>query len=194
MGIWRLPTILLLSVSAASAFSTSCSRLRPGASVCHPASASPPRQWRRHLPSDRSRKVKCAFDRQLRLHNTLAKGSGEKEEKTVATIAAVVGFFAINQVFQTTFRRMKVSFPAPLSACGLLFATFLAAPFGQSLHAVLAPGAAVLAKWLPVFFVPSLITLPLADGLGSASEVSLHSQSTGHFLCTPTPTSCCLRF
>jgi hypothetical protein len=29
----------------------------------------------------------------------------------------------------------------------------------------------LLAKWLPVFFVPSLITLPLASGLGNAWEV-----------------------
>jgi hypothetical protein len=39
-------------------------------------------------------------------------------------------------------------------------------------YRVLSPGAAVLAKWLPVFFVPSLITLPLAQSLGSSLEVS----------------------
>lgn len=33
------------------------------------------------------------------------------------------------------------------------------------------PGAAVLAKWLPVFFVPSLVTLPLAPSMGNASEL-----------------------
>jgi putative effector of murein hydrolase len=36
----------------------------------------------------------------------------------------------------------------------------------------LEPGAIVLAQYLPVFFVPSLISLPLADGLGSASEMA----------------------
>jgi putative effector of murein hydrolase/putative effector of murein hydrolase LrgA (UPF0299 family) len=35
----------------------------------------------------------------------------------------------------------------------------------------LEPGAALLSRWLPVFFVPSLIALPLADGLGSAVEI-----------------------
>ena len=34
------------------------------------------------------------------------------------------------------------------------------------------PGAALLAKWLPVFFVPSLVALPLADGVGGPAEVA----------------------
>jgi len=43
--------------------------------------------------------------------------------------------------------------------------------WGENVYQTLNPGAALLAKWLPVFFVPSLITLPLASGLGSALEV-----------------------
>lgn len=40
----------------------------------------------------------------------------------------------------------------------------------STLSDALSPGAAVLAKWLPIFFVPSLVTLPLAPKLGSAME------------------------
>jgi len=43
--------------------------------------------------------------------------------------------------------------------------------WGDAAHSVLSPGAALLAKWLPVFFVPSLVTLPLAQSLGSSTEV-----------------------
>jgi hypothetical protein len=42
------------------------------------------------------------------------------------------------------------------------------------LHRILSPGAGLLAKWLPVFFVPSLVTLPLVGGvesLGGSTEV-----------------------
>ena len=46
--------------------------------------------------------------------------------------------------------------------------------WGESVYKVLTPGAALLAKWLPVFFVPSLITLPLASGLGNVWEVRVH--------------------
>mmetsp|Transcript_25515 Transcript_25515/g.31430 ORF Transcript_25515/g.31430 Transcript_25515/m.31430 type:complete len:404 (+) Transcript_25515:505-1716(+) len=43
--------------------------------------------------------------------------------------------------------------------------------FGDAFYNILSPGATVLAKWLPVFFVPSLVTLPLASSLGSTTEV-----------------------
>lgn len=44
--------------------------------------------------------------------------------------------------------------------------------FGDGLYQLLRPGSTVLAKWLPVFFVPSLVTLPLAKSLGTAQEVA----------------------
>lgn len=42
---------------------------------------------------------------------------------------------------------------------------------GDGLYDLLSPGSLVLAKWLPVFFVPSLVTLPLAPSLGSTAEL-----------------------
>jgi hypothetical protein len=48
---------------------------------------------------------------------------------------------------------------------------------GEGIYQLLNPGATLLAKWLPVFFVPSLITLPLASGLGSVGEVRCLSNS-----------------
>ena len=90
-----------------------------------------------------------------------------------SALMAVVALFIINRSFKMAFQKLQIAFPAPLGACGVLFATFLFAPFGGSLHALLSPGAAVLAKWLPVFFVPSLITLPLSGGIGSSTEVSV---------------------
>jgi hypothetical protein len=44
--------------------------------------------------------------------------------------------------------------------------------WGEMVYNTLNPGATLLAKWLPVFFVPGLITLPLASGLGNVYEVS----------------------
>jgi len=62
-----------------------------------------------------------------------------------------------------------------LAGCGALFATLLSLRLineeaGDAVYGTLKPGAAVLARWLPVFFVPSLVTLPLGRGLGSAAE------------------------
>jgi len=75
------------------------------------------------------------------------------------------------------FQKYAISFPSSLAGCGFLFATLLGLNalnkrWGDGLFEVLNPGAAVLAKWLPVFFVPNLVTLPLAPSLGDAVEVS----------------------
>ena len=73
---------------------------------------------------------------------------------------------------------MNIAFPSSLAGCGFLLSFFLLAKTGSGgggvgpvLYQFLAPGAAVLARWLPVFFVPSLVMLPLSAGLGSSIEV-----------------------
>jgi len=92
------------------------------------------------------------------------------------------GFFsagyliALDVVFRRVLKRLAIGFPSSLAGCGTLFATFLLLcqvneQWGDCAHSLLAPGAALLAKWLPVFFVPSLVTLPLAQSLGSTAEV-----------------------
>lgn len=75
--------------------------------------------------------------------------------------------------FRYLFQRYAIAFPAPLGGCAALLTLLLVLPrtVSESIHHRLEPGAAILAKWLPVMFVPSLVTLPLAaDGLGSALE------------------------
>jgi putative effector of murein hydrolase LrgA (UPF0299 family) len=77
------------------------------------------------------------------------------------------------------FVKYSIAFPSSLAGCGVLFAFMIALDafsgskkWGGAVYEVLNPGATLLAKWLPVFFVPSLITLPLASGFGNAYEVS----------------------
>lgn len=75
-------------------------------------------------------------------------------------------------LFRRLFQALSISFPSSLAGCGVLLVSLLTLPFGNKLYNALSPGATLLAKWLPVFFVPSMVTLPLADGLGSPVEVS----------------------
>jgi putative effector of murein hydrolase LrgA (UPF0299 family) len=116
-----------------------------------------------------------AVRHESRTRNIAAAGSnvvnGASPERKPNAIVAIVNLFAINEAFRALCIKYAITFPASLSGCGALFATFLFAPFGSTLYGQFAPGAAVLAKWLPVFFVPSLITLPLADPIGSSTEV-----------------------
>lgn len=80
----------------------------------------------------------------------------------------------LDVAFRKGFRHFAISFPSSLAGCGALLATLLVAPpnLASRLYDTLSPGSRLLAKWLSVFFVPSLITLPLlTGGAGSATEV-----------------------
>jgi putative effector of murein hydrolase len=86
---------------------------------------------------------------------------------------SAASFVLLDIAFRTLFKAANVDFPSSLGGCGFLFATLLALPPKASsfIYDKLTPGAALLAKWLPVFFVPSLITLPLADSIGTSAEL-----------------------
>jgi len=93
------------------------------------------------------------------------------------------------------FRSAGISFPSSLAGCGILLSTMLLGDaispdpgyemvdgkpvpigerglLGNKLYSWLAPGSDLLAKWLPIFFVPSLIALPFAKPLESAVEAA----------------------
>ena len=92
------------------------------------------------------------------------------------TILATTILIVLDTQFRSLFQQYSIPFPSSLAGCGTLF-TFMILlntineKWGDGVYDMLNPGATLLAKWLPVFFVPSLITLPLASGLGNALEV-----------------------
>lgn len=84
--------------------------------------------------------------------------------------------------FRRLFQKLGIAskFPSSLGGCGVVLAVLLLLRSSSSdqkeskLHRILTPGAGLLAKWLPVFFVPSLVTLPLVgsiESLGGSAEV-----------------------
>ena len=96
-----------------------------------------------------------------------------------------VGLWCLLDIaFRRLFQRLGIAskFPSSLGGCGVVLAVLLLASKSSStakerkLHRLLSPGAALLAKWLPVFFVPSLVTLPLVgsvESLGGSTEVRI---------------------
>lgn len=94
-------------------------------------------------------------------------------QKEVAGVAVLIAFQkAVAEIFKAT----NVKFPAMLGACMSLFAILLGTEalspsLAQSIFDGLTPGANLLAKWLPMFFVPALTLLPLSPPIGNASEV-----------------------
>ena len=115
----------------------------------------------------------------MKQDTVLAMSSSDATNKPDAFVA-VGDLFLLTEFFKILFIKFSISFPASLAGCGALFSYFILGPAGSSVHSSLAPGAAILAKWLPVMFVPSLIALPLAGGLGSRAEVSLLANVVAH--------------
>ena len=101
------------------------------------------------------------------------------ENSVKSTATATLSLIFMDVKLRSLFTKYSIAFPSSLAGCGALFVSMIAldslsgdAKWGQAIYEKLNPGAIVLAKWLPVFFVPGLITLPLASGLGTAYEVS----------------------
>ena len=105
--------------------------------------------------------------------------------------------------FRSYFIKHSIPFPSSLAGCGSLYIVMMLlnvlsansrmnnnnnrAGMGERLYQLLNPGANLLATWLPVFFIPSLITLPLAaTNLGSTVTefVKVASVLVGGFLFT----------
>ncbi|KAL7566879.1 hypothetical protein ACA910_021369 [Epithemia clementina (nom. ined.)] len=83
----------------------------------------------------------------------------------------------LEAVTKKVLQSLDVKFPAMLAACLALFVflvvtdALVSASAARGMAEFLAPGAALLAKWLPMFFVPGLALLPLAPSVGGTVEI-----------------------
>jgi len=89
-----------------------------------------------------------------------------------------VGFFiVVDHLLRKVFKKSGISFPSQLAGCLILFVLMVIGnavssfPVGDQVFDMLSPGAAWLAKWLPVMFVPGLVMVPLAPSVGSSVEL-----------------------
>jgi len=108
--------------------------------------------------------------------NSSAHSIEKPLRKGLVTIASTSSLVLIDVAFRRLLKSLSISFPSSLAGCGALLTTMLITnavkeEWGDYIYGLLAPGAALLARWLPVFFVPSLVTLPLAESLGSSVEI-----------------------
>eukprot|EP00978_Attheya_sp_CCMP212_P047244 scaffold421281_cov53-Attheya_sp.AAC.1 len=80
-------------------------------------------------------------------------------KKMIQAVISTVSLVLLDVLARALCKRLQISFPSSLAACGALLVGLLILPGGETLYSKLEPGSAVLAKWLPVFFVPSLVTV-----------------------------------
>jgi putative effector of murein hydrolase LrgA (UPF0299 family) len=158
--IFLLPA--LFDVATASSGSRNDGFVRPTSSV--------PESLRRRL-------VKI---RDASLEEPLKKGlssRGGMSEGMQSSLVGIAAFALTQKGVGELLKAAKIKFPAMLGACVSLFALLLATEavnpsLAQSLFDGLTPGAGLLAKWLPMFFVPALTLLPLSPPIGDASEIA----------------------
>lgn len=91
-------------------------------------------------------------------------------------VVSALGLFAINYGVSKAFAAYDVRFPAMLGGCIILFVALLLADavksgLGTDIFDLLMPGGNLLAKWLPVFFVPGLAMVPKAPSLGTPLDI-----------------------
>jgi hypothetical protein len=91
-------------------------------------------------------------------------------------IAGAAVFAVIENVVKRSLKAANLNFPAQLASCIFVFAFLLlteavSPELANGMFSALTPGAGLLAKWLPVFFVPALVMLPLSPSIGSSFEV-----------------------
>ena len=111
-----------------------------------------------------------------------ANGNGDSSaaaarKEIIQKVSSTSLLVAMDVAIRRLFQARSIAFPSSLAGCGILFASLLwlhaaKTEWGDSIYSLLSPGAAVLAKWLPVFFVPSLVTLPLAQSMGNGWELA----------------------
>ena len=97
----------------------------------------------------------------------LRGGGGSTDTPTASQVTGVSIFILIELAIRKLFQVYQIQFPAQLAGCVALFVCLIAVQtvspgWGDSLSDSLPPGAAFLAKWMGVFFVPGLTMLPLA--------------------------------
>ena len=95
-------------------------------------------------------------------------------------ISGIVAMGLLEAGLKRFFKAANINFPSMLGGCMLLFVVAVLAEtihpgWGDSIHDFLAPGSALLSKWLPSFFVPGLAMLPLAPSMGTGLDVSCHN-------------------
>ena len=96
----------------------------------------------------------------------------------IDAISGIVAMGLLEAGLKRFFKASNINFPSMLGGCMLLFVVAVLAEtihpgWGDRIHDFLAPGSALLSKWLPSFFVPGLAMLPLAPSMGTGLDVSL---------------------
>ncbi len=92
-------------------------------------------------------------------------------------LAGAIVFAMIEKLVKATLKQLNIAYPAQLGACIVLFIVLcltdalISPSVASDIFTFLTPGAALLAKWFPIFFIPGLVLLPLSPPIGGTTDV-----------------------
>ena len=165
--------------SLGCASSTSCSRLQLGSgySLTNGHVITTPKPTAKSGLFDRPSSPSFRPGTSLSANGNGDNSSAATRKEIIQKVSSTSLLVAMDVAIRRLFQAKSIAFPSSLAGCGILFASLLSlhaakTEWGDSIYSLLSPGAAVLAKWLPVFFVPSLVTLPLAQSMGNGWELA----------------------
>lgn len=113
---------------------------------------------------------------QLAQKTALSLIGGATDVPTSKAVQGVIMMALIEAGVKKILAAANIKFPSQLGGCIALFVVSVLAQIlfpgtGDKIYDFLLPGANLVAKWLPSFFVPGLAMLPLAPSIGSPLEV-----------------------
>jgi putative effector of murein hydrolase/putative effector of murein hydrolase LrgA (UPF0299 family) len=102
------------------------------------------------------------------------------------TAASLAGFVAADAALARAFAAASITFPSSLAGmvalfCGLAAAQARTPAVAEAVVAAASPGAHFLSTWLPVFFVPSLVVLPLTPPIARPALLRLAALVLGGY-------------
>ena len=165
----RLILLLILSVFALA----SCKSASKAAFL--------PRQITEEVRSATAPEVSFASDLKRPHANDVVSNltrGGAVPVPTVSELKGATVFLVLDHLFRKAFKAQGIAFPSQLGGCCILLTLMVLLELiipgvGDGIFAWLSPGAGILARWLPVFFVPGLALFPLAPSMGSPVEVCI---------------------
>jgi hypothetical protein len=109
-------------------------------------------------------------------HRVAVRGGDALEKLPTKALGGALWFGVVDVCLRKFFKAKGISFPSTVAGTCALFVSMVLLQIvkpglGDAAFEMLTPGAGLLAKWLPVFFVPGLAMLPLAPSIGSPIEV-----------------------
>jgi hypothetical protein len=106
------------------------------------------------------------------------RGGVALDDNLVKALTGALAFAIIEQATKMGLKKANIAYPASLGGCVILFfflclVDLVSPSTANSIFQSLTPGAAILAKWFPIFFVPGLALLPLSPPIGGPMDVRM---------------------